>query len=197
LQGKSLILYLSYEQSNNNKLAPTFNLNCGDKVSMRPIIMKPPYNTIFGLNIEHSTPSINISDKTTPRYVESTATLVDMSEIFVSEKRNFIRIVCVALKNNRILDYDFANYTKHILCSSRTYNNMTPTDLNTILSKLSNNQIHLYKDDTLLTAGYKNFSKRKINKYSKRKINKFSKRKINKYSKRKINKKHKYSFFNI
>jgi hypothetical protein len=87
LQGKSLILYLSYEQSNNNKLAPTFNLNCGDKVSMRPIIMKPPYNTIFGLNIEHSTPSINISDKTTPRYVESTATLVDMSEIFVSEKR--------------------------------------------------------------------------------------------------------------
>ena len=167
--------------------------------------MKPPYNTIFGLNIEHSTPSINISDKTTPRYSRSTATLVDMSEILDSEKRNFIRIVCVALKNNRILDNDFANYTKRILCSSRTYNNMTPTELNTILSTLSNNKIHLYKDETLLSGGYKNFSKKKINKFSKRKINKiskrkinkFSKRKINKFSKRKINKKHKYSFFNI
>ena len=74
---------------------------------------------------------------------------------------------------------------------------MTPTELNTILSTLSNNKIHLYKDETLLSGGYKNFSKKKINKFSKRKINKISKRKINKFSKRKINKKHKYSFFNI
>jgi len=199
LQGKSLMLYLSYEQSDKIKIAPTFNLNCEDLVSMRPIIMEPPYNTIYGLNIEHSTPSLRISDKTTPRYLNSTVKRIDMEEIFKSEKRNFIRIVCVALKNNRIIDVDYANYTKHILCESN-YRNITPNELNVELSRLSDDKIYIYRDELLL-GGYNKYSKRKINKYSKRKrkINKYSKRKIkiNKYSKRKINKKHKYSFFNI
>jgi hypothetical protein len=122
-----------------------------------------------------------------------------MEEIFKSEKRNFIRIVCVALKNNRIIDVDYANYTKHILCESN-YRNITPNELNVELSRLSDDKIYIYRDELLL-GGYNKYSKRKINKYSKRKIkiNKYSKRKIkiNKYSKRKINKKHKYSFFNI
>jgi hypothetical protein len=172
LQGKSLMLYLSYEQSDNIKLAPTFNLNCEDRVSMRPIIMEPPYNTIYGLNIEHSTPSVGISNKTTPRYLTSTVKPVDMEEILNLEKRNFIRIVCVALKDNRIIDADFANYTKQLLCESN-YRNITPDELNLELSRLSDDKIYIYRDEVLLKpliGGYNKKSKRKMNKKSKRKI---------------------------